>query len=120
MNVRRDDHCVRLVPCNAVTDEKNLILRVFFCQHLQEYVHANGVTVRQNKEKRFTCDWLYCAISIPVAVMVGAVALALMMTAAAFVAFLMAAFVTFAVMVTALVTFAVMAVVVAAGVGVIG
>ena len=66
MNVRRDDHCVRLVPCSAVTDEKNLILRVFFCQHLQEYVHANGVTVRQDKEKRFTCDWLYCAIYVTI------------------------------------------------------
>ena len=66
MNVRRDDHCVRLVPCSAVTDEKNLILRVFFCQHLQEYVHANGVTVRQNKEKRFTSDWLYCAIYVTI------------------------------------------------------
>ena len=66
MNAWRDNHCVGLVPCSAVTDEKDLILRVFFCQHLQEYVHANGVTVRQNKEKRFTSDWLYCAIYVTI------------------------------------------------------
>ena len=58
-------------------------------------------------------------VSIPVAVMVGAMVLALMMTAAAFVAFLMAAFVALTVMVTAFVALAVMAVVVAAGVWVI-
>ena len=86
----------------------------------------------QGPGKHLPGPWFICWIrsSIPVTVMVGAVALALVMTAAAFVAFLVAALVAFAVMMSALVTLAVMvtafvalavmAVVVAAGVGVIG
>ena len=66
MNICRYDQSVCFVPCCAVTNKKYFIIRIFLGKLLQKYVHANGIAVWHDKEKRVSCHWFDRSVGVAI------------------------------------------------------
>ena len=55
-----------LMPCGAITAEKDNIIWILFCQARQKEIHTIGITTGHNPKTGFSRQWFYSSIYIPI------------------------------------------------------